>query len=922
MNTSSVAASRSLFDIALALLLALTLAACGGGLGGAVAPSIGTQPASATLVEGQSATFSVAANGSAPLTYQWRRDGTDIAGANAASYSIASAALGDSGAQYSVLVGNAAGSIASDAATLTVNPAVAPSITQQPQPLSVVAGGSATFSVVATGSEPLAYQWRRDGADIPGAVAASYTLPASAVSDDGALFSVVVSNTHATQATSENAKLGVTEQCVMPAITTAPAGMSVVAPASASFSVVASGSAPLNYQWRRGGVPIAGATASAYTTPSTAAADNGALFSVVVANACGTATSGNATLTVGADPVAPTITDQPDDLTVVAGNGATFSVAADGTPPLAYQWRRNGAAIAGASAASYTIAATAPADSGAKYSVVVSNAHPTPAISADATLTVTPVIDPPVITDGPDAISVAEGQTATFSVVATGSAPLQYQWRRNGVPIAGANAASYTTGATLPADNGAKFSVVVGNAHADAATSSEATLTVTAPVWAGVREDGAPRPSRDTAYAVATDGAGNVVIAGKSDGSLPGANDRSLPDPFVAKYSKGGQLLWLKSVLDVRTALGTTDTAWGVATDGAGNIYVAGDTVDTLPGEDKAGGRDAFIAKFDGNGNRLWAHLLGSTADDTARGIAVDANGNAFIVGSSNGGQLPLQAPRQSVDFFIAKYDTNGVRQWVRQDGSAGWDYAHGVAVDATGNAYMTGTVEGNFDASSNPGVGYDAFVAKYGGNGNRIWFSRLASKGPDEARAVAVSRDGGTVYLTGYTNGDFDLPGFPAQTIFCCGTPDAFIARLDGSGALQWAHNLSSLTLSGPRHFDDRAFGIATDATGSAAFIAGATNGVMPDEASKGAYDMFVARFEGHGARTWIRQFGADVPSNSSGTDNQWDHAFAIAMDPAGDLFVAGDSIGSWPGGSPGGDTDRTDWIVMKLKAADGSAY
>ncbi|MBP3982176.1 SBBP repeat-containing protein [Acidovorax sp. JG5] len=448
------------------------------------------------------------------------------------------------------------------------------------------------------------------------------------------------------------------------------------------------------------------------------------------------------------------------------------------------------------------------------------------------------------------------------------------------------------------------------------------TIVAAGPVgaaWAGIREDGAPKPGSDTAYAVATDASGNVFVAGKSEGVLPGSTGSGLPDPFVAKYSASGDLLWIRSILTLRSGLGTTDSAYGVATDSIGNVYVTGDTVDTLPGETKAGGRDAFIAKFDGNGNRLWAHLLGTTGTDQARAIAVDGSGNAYIVGASDG-RLPLQPPGVG-ELFIAKFDTNGSRQWIHQWGSGGdganRDASNGVAVDAAGNAYMTGYIPFNY-AGTTPGGSGDAFAAKYDSNGNQVWFSRFKGMGNDQSNAIAVAGDGNTIYLTGRTNSDFDLPGFPAQTIFCCGTPDAFIARLDGNGSLQWIHNLSSPS-SGPTHFDDRGFGVATDATGSVAFIAGYTNGAMPGETSKGFYDPFVARYEGNGTRTWVRQFGSSLPS-TAGIMNLWDHAFGIALDPAGDLFVVGDSIGTF--GAPNPSTGHADWFVMKLRPADGTLY
>jgi len=177
---------------------------------GAVAPTIMTQPSSATVNEGQPASFAVAADGTAPLSYQWQRDGADIAGANAATYTTPPTAAADNGAAFRVVVANSAGTATSNSATLSVMPAAtAPAITQQPASASIAVGQTATFAVTATGTVPLTYQWQRDGADIAGATTASYTTPAAQLSDNGALFRVVVTNAFGT-VTSGNATLSVT----------------------------------------------------------------------------------------------------------------------------------------------------------------------------------------------------------------------------------------------------------------------------------------------------------------------------------------------------------------------------------------------------------------------------------------------------------------------------------------------------------------------------------------------------------------------------------------------------------------------------------------------------------------------------------------------------------------------------------------
>jgi hypothetical protein len=323
----------------------------------------------------------------------------------------------------------------------------------------------------------VSYQWQKSGVNIAGATAASYTTPATTTSDNGATFVVVVSNAAGT-VTSAAAALTVNAAPVAPTITTQPVSQAVTAGQTASFTVVATGTAPLSYQWQRGGVNIAGAISASYTTPATTTADNGASFAVVVSNTAGTVTSAAAALTVNAAPVAPAITAQPVSQTVTAGQTASFTVVATGTAPLSYQWRKSGVNIAGATAASYTTPATTTSDNGATFVVVVSNTAGT-VTSAAAALTVNAAAVAPTITTQPVSQTVTAGQTASFTVVATGTAPLSYQWQRSGVNIAGATAASYTTPATTTSDNGATFRVVVSNT-AGTVTSGAAALTVNA----------------------------------------------------------------------------------------------------------------------------------------------------------------------------------------------------------------------------------------------------------------------------------------------------------------------------------------------------------------------------------------------------------------------------------------------------------
>ena len=268
----------------------------------------------------------------------------------------------------------------------TTPPPSAPQIVTPPTNQTVAVGQSATFSVTATGTAPLSYQWNKNGIAISGATSSSYSTPPTTTADNGALFNVLVSDPKGNTA-STDATLTVTGGSAAPSIVAQPVNQTVTAGQAATFSVTASGTAPLSYQWNKNGTAISGATSAAYTTPPTTMADSGAQFNVVVSNASGSVTSSAATLTVNAGATAPTINTQPTSQTVTAGQTASFSVAATGTAPLAYQWHKNGLILSGAISPSYTTAATTSADNGAQFDVLVSNSAGS-ANSQAATLTV------------------------------------------------------------------------------------------------------------------------------------------------------------------------------------------------------------------------------------------------------------------------------------------------------------------------------------------------------------------------------------------------------------------------------------------------------------------------------------------------------------------------------------------------------
>ena len=259
-----------------------------------------------------------------------------------------------------------------------------------------------------------------------------------------------------------------------PVITAQPANATVTVGQPATFTVAATGKAPLRYQWTKNGTNV-GTTSATYTTAATASSDNNAKIQVTVSNSKGSAPSSVATLTVNAAATKPAIMTQPVNVTVTAGQTATFTVAATGTAPLTYQWTKNGANV-GTNSATYTTAATTSSDNGAQIQVTVSNSQgSTP--SNTVTLIVNAAATKPTITTQPVSTTVQAGNAATFTVAATGTVPLSYQWTKNGTNV-GTNSATYTTAATTSADNSAQIQVTVSNS-AGSTPSNTVTLTVT-----------------------------------------------------------------------------------------------------------------------------------------------------------------------------------------------------------------------------------------------------------------------------------------------------------------------------------------------------------------------------------------------------------------------------------------------------------
>ncbi|MBL7932673.1 MAG: T9SS type A sorting domain-containing protein [Bacteroidia bacterium] len=416
--------------------------------------------------------------------------------------------------------------------------------------------------------------------------------------------------------------------------------------------------------------------------------------------------------------------------------------------------------------------------------------------------------------------------------------------------------------------------------------------------------------SDNASYCCVPDASGNVYITGETFSAglfaTSGAHQFTFgggsTDAFLAKFDANGVRLW-------GTYYGGSDAdrGYGCTVDVNNDVYMAGATSSTIAIASSGGhqttlggSNDAFLVKFDGNGIRQWGTYYGGISGEGANSCAADANGNIYVAGGAwtpNGTSIATPGSHQPTwgglsDAFLVKFNSNGVRQWATYYGGIYDEQATSCAVDATGNIYISGTTESNSGTviattgAHQPGFGgnSDGFLAKFNSNGLRQWATYYGDYGYETAISCATDVLG-NVFLAGtagFSNGTvIATAGSHKPAPITMFYNDAYLVKFSGNGVRQWGTYYGGMG-------EERSYNTSTDANGNV-YLAGITmfqsigtdiaTALCHQPVNAGDIDGFLVQFNSNGIRQWGTYYGGshtDVPEY-------------CAVDVSGNIYLTG---------------------------------
>jgi hypothetical protein len=328
----------------------------------------------------------------------------------------------------------------------------------------------------------------------------------------------------------------------------------------------------------------------------------------------------------------------------------------------------------------------------------------------------------------------------------------------------------------------------------------------------------------DSATGLAADSDGNLYLVGGFEGPVSFGGDTltsaGAADVFVVSLSSGGAHRWSR-----RFGSYGEDVSGGVAVDGAANVAVTGrfaGSIDFGGGSLAAeGSSDGFIATFTGAGAHRWSRRFGSD-DAQGTGVASDSTGNVYVSGrfrgsASFGGGTLLSTG--GFDAFVVSLDPAGAHRWSRGLGGDGDAEGQAVAVDSSGNTFVSGSFRGTLELGGGTlrtpyGVGRDLFFASFAASGSHRWSRAFGANDAESSSTIAVDVSGNLIAAGEFRFGAF----FPEQTLYSSGGSDVLAISLSNAGQYRWSRQFGAST-------DDGATGIAVDRSGDL-LLAGYFNG------------------------------------------------------------------------------------------------
>lgn len=378
----------------------------------------------------------------------------------------------------------------------------------------------------------------------------------------------------------------------------------------------------------------------------------------------------------------------------------------------------------------------------------------------------------------------------------------------------------------------------------------------------------------DISIDAATDPSGNLFIAGYTTGPLFGTNQGST-DAWVAKYDSNGNQLWGRQF-----GSSGADNVFAITTDNNGNYYLAGETGGSLFSSKQSEEADFWVAKFDNNGNQIWGKQFGTNLTggylNAAFGLDLDVNNNVYLSGSI----VKNNQDRQTFDFsveddaWVAKFDSNGNKQWFTQVDTPFFNECYDLAVDKDGNSYFVGWTQGLVKESdpSRQLLKYDAWVTKVNTAGQIQWIQQFGSLDEGLEFAWAVDTDSqGNIYTTGWTTGDIGTKNKKSRK---SQARDIWLTKFKPDGTQVWTKQFGSVGDDG-MILSDMEIDVQDNI-----YLIGHTNDKLGKGQKDSTYNSWLAKFDTQGKNKWIQQFGSR---------RNLDYPTGVTTDSAGKIYVTG---------------------------------